>query len=1282
MTVKAHDGNAKRDSLFRRIMKSVCMRAMTLCVGLLLTAICGASEAWTLDDSAPMPGSFWTITSPDGKWKLACAPRWDVVEGEWGSLWIAGEDGSCDLVVAREYGWYRQGPNGEDIFDTIDTEDVFGKSVDDGCVIKGSGVLTLPTQARDKSGNLYSVEIGSWALEGWSKPVLKMTKCIVPADYTIGIGEGTSIACDFDVEEGNPKYYSKDGVLYLKEAAREDGEQGDVLWQFPSGKKGTFTIPDGVTMIRDGAFERCGLSELVIGPDLKAFGNGFDSSYRVPLSEVQKTLKKITIRDNEKFVFENGLLLGDGGKTALMVLHGVVGKRLVVPSSVTMVAPYALAYLENIKEIYFTSDELTIDGYAFNESENLSVIDFSGVGRLDLYANSFYDVEANAIVFPANVGIVDYDYQGLDFGDAEIKDIYWPTKKSFAESGFEEVSFEEKGFRLHVRDNAGDWSNHGLYGVTVLKDMVEPAKPELPYFLGEYSDGIRVGVPVDDWMRVMDYASLKVTGLPPGVKVSYNGKGEAEFSGAATKEGTYEVAISYFENGRTVTKIYPLFVDNAPCLKVSAVAGPGGTVKGGGDVYAGKKVALKATANKGYVFAGWYHDESCESPYWGYSSSFDDYRNPSMSFINDFSWDDELNLYAKFVPVDEDFAEIFVNNLKELYQTKGEMWGDVWINVESESLPSVKVKGLPPGLKFTTKVIEKNDIFHSPNSIYGTPTKSGIYTVAVTATTAGKKTATTNIVFTVANPDLNEHILKVECNPVEGKVTGTGVYASGKKVTLKATPQKGFVFAGWYDESGYYPLEGEMDYRSPSYTYVVNGDATVRALFARQEEDARWLNLICDEVYYTSGKFDLTLEVESLSIPKVALSGLPPGLKFDAKANRIYGTATKPGSYTVTAKLTSASVKKAVEKKFMIVVDNLTGANGLLLVTDADGSETSLMNGRGEKYMMSVGVKEFDLPILNVANAGDAVTISGLPAGLKYNAKTGKIEGVATKAGTFTVQVKVKSGKASYASTFTVEVQALPFWVVGTFVGCGEYEIPGYKFLKDNLYGTMTIAANGKVSGKFHFDTGKDRLLTSTFSAPAMTSWEYDSEGGRYYFDVTVTFKDGRDVVECGEFRFSIEQNNYGGGIEGGVIYVRGADLTLYQNVWKVKGFENLPVFAEKKTVVSKTMEIHGDDEVESGTSTITLTIDQKGGVSATLVEEGIDKGVPFRDRIAFKSDLIVIEYWESEGERFYEAEVPFVIGNLATAHVDVTMRVSPDGKVYADGCEITEWTDFGDWGE
>ena len=703
-----------------------------------------------------------------------------------------------------------------------------------------------------------------------------------------------------------------------------------------------------------------------------------------------------------------------------------------------------------------------------------------------------------------------------------------------------------------------------------------------------------------------------------------------------------------------------------PVIVETVIVGDG-SVLGGGASTAMQKVTLKAVAQAGSVFAGWYADEACRMPF----VCGVDFRTPSFPYVVPSR---DVTVYARFIPVSEDVASVRLSVADE-YAPKVEI-EPVAIDVSGcTSLPTVKVKGLPPGLKFTAKALDVKATktapaaYYAANTVYGTPAKSGVYTATFTVTTAGKHTASTNVAFTVLDRAAGESFLKVACDSAMGKATGAGIYVAGKKVALKATPQKGYVFAGWHDDGGT-PLVGDVDYRSPSFPYMATGvDTTVRAEFAPVEEDAS-LELLVDEVYNTSGEFDLLLAVNSISLPKVSISGLPSGIKFDAKSLRIAGTATKPGTYTVTAKLTNATVKKAITQKFDIVVDNLTGANGYLKVTDAAGGATPLMNGRGERYVMSVGVQEFDLPVLNAANVGDKVTLSGLPAGLKYNAKTGRIEGVATKSGTFTVQANVKSGKASLASTFTVEVMPLPSWAVGTFAGVGIVRLSGYSLVEDNLYGTVTIGATGKVSGKFLFDTGDDRLLSSTFSAPALTSWEYDPEGGCYYFDVKVAFKDGRDVVEYGEFRFCIEQNNYDGGIGGGMISARDIGITLYQNVWKVKGFENLPVFAEKKTVASAT-ETWKDGGVNC-TATLTLTIDPKGGVSVVLVEEGVYGGETlFRDRYARKDDLIVTHHWTErayDGTEIdcYKAEIPFICAT-------VEMRTSADGKVHADGCKVVD---------
>ena len=149
-----------------------------------------------------------------------------------------------------------------------------------------------------------------------------------------------------------------------------------------------------------------------------------------------------------------------------------------------------------------------------------------------------------------------------------------------------------------------------------------------------------------------------------------------------------------------------------------------------------------------------------------------------------------------------------------------------------------------------------------------------------------------------------------------GTVSGGGVIAAGKKATLKATANKGFVFAGWYDGAGN-PLSGDVDYRTATYPYVSTGEpAAITARFVTTDEDAASLKVVVpDDSTEADGSYELDLVncVESLTVPKLAVTGLPAGLKYDAKTMSISGKATKPGVYTVKVAATNASVKKATD---------------------------------------------------------------------------------------------------------------------------------------------------------------------------------------------------------------------------------------------------------------------------------------------------------------------------------------------------------------------------------
>jgi hypothetical protein len=90
----------------------------------------------------------------------------------------------------------------------------------------------------------------------------------IPDDIT-SIGYAAFRGCagltSVTVATGNPNYSSKDGILFDKDA--------EVLISYPGGKKGAYSIPDGVARIGLFAFEDCtGLTSVTIPEVLSASG--------------------------------------------------------------------------------------------------------------------------------------------------------------------------------------------------------------------------------------------------------------------------------------------------------------------------------------------------------------------------------------------------------------------------------------------------------------------------------------------------------------------------------------------------------------------------------------------------------------------------------------------------------------------------------------------------------------------------------------------------------------------------------------------------------------------------------------------------------------------------------------------------------------------------------------------------------------------------------------------------------------------------------------------------
>ena len=285
-----------------------------------------------------------------------------------------------------------------------------------------------------------------------------------------------------------------------------------------------------------------------------------------------------------------------------------------------------------------------------------------------------------------------------------------------------------------------------------------------------------------------------------------------------------------------------------------------------------------------------------------------------------------------------------------------------------------------------------------------------------------------------------------------GSASGAGLKAYGSKVTLKATPKKGYVFVRWVnlaDEET--PWPSAVKCRQPSASFTMGAEpVSVRAVFAKTTADAAPLLFVDPaEIWYVEDDPDreIFVEADSLSYPAVTLSGAPSGIGIVRVAGTDCGyilkvtdaSKLKPGVYT--AKITAKNrAGKSVSKSVRIVAPNTSAAiaNGLIA-----GLETSTLSpyvapgGMKTKWTLAdIGVEVF------ATNGWKLVSVTGLPTGLSWNGSA--IVGAASKVGiyavTFKMQKKVGSGKKAktYTSiataTFTVEA-LLPTELAGTYNG-------------------------------------------------------------------------------------------------------------------------------------------------------------------------------------------------------------------------------------------------------
>ncbi len=257
-----------------------------------------------------------------------------------------------------------------------------------------------------------------------------------------------------NVHEDNPNYADVDGVLFNKSMTE--------LLQYPSGKPGDYTVPDGVIKLREWCMDYAqNLSSLVIPEGVIHIGEGaitecpWLQTVAVPASaEFIGTwnfadcpaLKEINVHAaNLNYSSHEGVFFDKNGTTLIMYPEAKVGDYVVpdgvetiqqyafdscygltsisMPASLALIQSHALIRLTNLEFILFQGDAPICDEYWYGLM-NESLVIYYYEGAANFTSPTWYDIISIALSAPSAPVLVSAIVDGLKV------DLVWTAPSS------------------------------------------------------------------------------------------------------------------------------------------------------------------------------------------------------------------------------------------------------------------------------------------------------------------------------------------------------------------------------------------------------------------------------------------------------------------------------------------------------------------------------------------------------------------------------------------------------------------------------------------------------------------------------------------------------------------------------------------------------------------------------------------------------------------------------------------------------------------------------------